>query len=373
MHWLWLYLTVAAVATVLTFVMTPLCRFFAWKYNILDKPLGEHHKQHENATPLLGGMAMLLGWLVTLLGGLVLAKTEALGAVFPEAQKAAAGISDISSLLFSIIGGALALAVMGVIDDRKPFGPFPKLFFQFLICGLVAYYPKIQISLFTTNPYLMWGMTVLWFLFIINAFNFFDNMDGLAAGIACIAAVSFAFVAGYRGQYFVATLGAATAGVSFGFYFFNRFPASIFMGDSGSHFLGYLLAVMGSLTLFYHPDSTPTAAPVFIPLFILALPIFDAFAVIIIRRHLGTPIFHGDHNHMSHRFLKMGLEPKVAVLMVHLISMTISLAALQLLWAGIKGVILVFLQTACVLVFVSMLHMRYHDVKQEVEDDETAE
>jgi UDP-GlcNAc:undecaprenyl-phosphate GlcNAc-1-phosphate transferase len=349
-------LATAGVATGLSIAATACFRKLAWKIEFLDRPLGEMHKKHEHAIPLMGGMAILTAWALTLAAG-VIGATQLPHLMPTSITVYADGVREILPVFLVIAGGGAALAVMGLIDDKRPLGPFVKLGLQILICGVVACYPKLRITLFWSQPIVTWCLTLFWFLFIINAFNFFDNMDGLSSGIAVIAALLFAVVAGLREQYFVATLAAVTAGSALGFYFYNRSPASIFMGDSGSHFLGYLLAVLGSLTVFYDPKADQTVAAVLIPLFVLALPVFDTFAVIVIRTRAGKPIYHGDHNHISHRFVKMGYDRKTAVRLVHLLALAIGLGALPLLWLSTTGALLVLAQAGAMLTLVSILHM----------------
>ena len=346
---------IVIAATILTVLVTPIYRMLSWKLGVLDRPLGEFHKKHAEATPLLGGMAMLSSWLVTVFVGLW--SIQFFQRYLPEwIVKQIPGILQVRPLLFVIAGGALALTIMGLIDDKRPFGPFLKLFLQVLICSCVALYPQLRITFFMKSQFFTWLITVGWFIVVINAFNFFDNMDGLASGVSVIAAVLFTIIAGVRNQFFVAALGAATAGSALGFYMFNRYPASIFMGDSGSHFLGYTLSVIGTLTSFYNVDVSPTPAPILIPILILGVPIFDVFAVTVIRLKSGKPIYSGDHNHISHRFRQMGADHKTAVVLVHLLSLAIGLGALTLLWLEAKGAVVVLIQSAIMLTLVTLLH-----------------
>ena len=181
-------------------------------------------------------------------------------------------------------------------------------------------------------------------------------MDGLAVGTATIAFSFFAIVAAMRGQYFVAALGSACAGASLGFWFYNHSPATIFMGDSGSHLLGYLLATIGCMVTYYKTGSGESSPfSVLIPLFILGLPLFDAAAVTVIRFKIGKPFYIGDHNHISHRFLKIGMSRKMAVLMVHLLCLIIGMGGLPLLWGDERTVIVVLVQSATILLLVSIL------------------
>ncbi len=355
MKWWIIYFLVGGCATGVTLITTPICRNISWKLDILDIPLGEFHKKHGESTPLLGGIAMLISWIITVYGGLLYCIK--LQHILPdELVYRIPGILSVQPLLYVITAGGIALTIMGLIDDKKPLGPLVKFILQFVICSIVAIYPKIRVTIFVESPVLTWIITVCWFMFIINAFNFFDNMDGLASGMAFIASILFTLVAAFGNQIFVAALGAATAGAALGFYFYNRHPASIFMGDSGSHFLGYMLAVIGTLTMFYHPSTSPTLAPLLIPILVLAVIIFDTFAVVIIRLKKRLPIYCGDHNHISHRFHDMGVSKKQAVFIVHMLALSIGLGAITLMWLESKGVILVLIQSAAMLLLVVILH-----------------
>ena len=357
MNWYLLYLFIGLTAALVSALTTPFCRRLSWRINWLDRPLGEFHKKHDRITPVLGGLAMLIAWLFIIFGG-YLAASLLLPRLPREVADAIHGLRDpeLRRLLLVIALGGIMLCLLGMIDDKRPLGPFVKLGLQVLLCSVVASYPHLQVKLFVAHPLLNWGVTLFWFIFIINAFNFFDNMDGLAAGVAVIASALFAVVAALRGQFFVAALGATTAGTALGFYLHNCAPATIFMGDAGSHFLGFMLAVQGTLTKFYLDDQSPTIMPMFIPLLILALPIFDTFAVVLIRLQIGKPIYSGDHNHISHRFRRLGMGPGQAVGMVHLLALAIGLGGVAMLWLPGPGAILISLQVVAMLTLVSFLH-----------------
>ncbi len=356
MFWFLLYVFIGLMAMMITALTTPWWGKLSWKLNILDTPLGEFHKRHSRATPVLGGMAMLLGWSLTVVGGILVMELAApilpseLGVQVPQ-------FLTVKEILYVIIGGATMISIMGLYDDVKPLGPSLKFLLQFLICGSVAVYPQIRITLFMETPVVTWLLTVSWYLLVINALNFTDNMDGMASGLAFIGALVFTLVAALQHQFLVAALGAATSGVALGFYLHNCSPATIFMGDSGSHFLGFSLATIAIMTSFYRPADSPTLTPLLIPLFALAVPLFDAIAVIIIRLRAGKPIYHGDHNHISHRFQQMGMDKKTAVFLVHLLAMSIGIGALPLLWMETRGVILVLIQTLCILTLVTIMQI----------------
>lgn len=353
MNWWLIYLAVLLFALALSSIITPICRSLAKKWNFLDHPLGEFHKRHDQAMPVLGGLAMVVSWTITILLGLyiIIAKP----AILPEnIQQILLGISNVQNKLIVIMSGGILFCLLGMYDDKKPIGPLKKLIAQLFICSFVAAY-GVRISFFWHHPAITFSLTVFWLMFIVNAINFFDNMDGLAAGTAGIAAMLFLLAAGIREQYFVAILAAATSGVALGLYIYNSSPATIFMGDAGSHFLGYLLAVIGGLITYYKTDNTMTPFPVLIPLFVLALPIFDLLAVMFIRKKTNQPIYVGDHNHISHRFVSMGFQKGTAVFLVHLMSFTIGIGAIALLDASATQTLLLLAQALSLLIFVSIL------------------
>mgnify|MGYP000562456625 CR=1 FL=1 len=359
--WWQMYILVAVVAATGSFIITAFGRRLAPKLGFLDKPLNEAHKRHEAPMPVFGGVTMFLAWGITLISGLALSGTFH-SLISSRIQEYLPGIQTLMPQLVLIASAAAAIMLLGMADDRWGLGAFPKFAGQFLICAIVAALGP-RITLFWENPFLTWGITVFWLLVIINAINFFDNMDGLAGGVVLIATALFTLVAGLRGQHFVATLGASTAGVVAGFLPHNTPPARIFMGDAGSHFLGLILGIQGTLTTFYMPGETQTGAPLLIPLLILGVPLFDLCAVIVIRLHYNRPLHIGDHTHISHRFAKMGLTRGKAVLLVHLLMFTIGAGAITLLWLPPAGTVIIFLQALAVLTVVSMLqsYTRKHE------------
>ncbi|NOY80495.1 MAG: undecaprenyl/decaprenyl-phosphate alpha-N-acetylglucosaminyl 1-phosphate transferase [Kiritimatiellaeota bacterium] len=361
MRWWHVYLEVWGLSLGLATVLTWMGRRLAPRFGFMDRPSSEAHKGHGRSTPVLGGLAMFLAWTTTIAAGLLLSAvgpglvSDAIAAYLP-------GVQTVLPQLVCIGLGAAALVGLGLVDDRRALDPLTKLIGQFCVAGAVACWGGVRVTFFFQNPLITWALTTFWILCVINAMNFFDNMDGLAGGMAAIAALFFLFVAGLRQQYFVAILAASVCGTACGFLVFNHPPATIFMGDAGSHFLGYLLAIIGALTTFYTPTegagpASPTLAPVLIPPLVLALPLFDLGAVIAIRLRRRRPVYIGDHAHISHRFRNMGLSSGQAVLVVHLLGLVTGAAAVTLLWMPPAGTVLVFLQVAAMLAVVTLLHV----------------
>ena len=353
MSWNILYIAAWLAAAILATVTTAICRKIAPRLGFVDKPKQEAHKSHKAPTPVLGGLGMVSAWLLVIIGGLAVAKlvpSIAGGRIAPFLD----GINAILPKMLAIMLGGTAFSILGMCDDKNAFSAKFKFLWQFVIAGCVAA-SGIRVFLFVENPIFGWCVTVMWIVTIVNVLNFLDNMDGLAGGIAAIAAFFFFFIAAIRGQHFVSMLSAVTGGVAIGFLMHNRPPAKIFMGDGGSHFLGFCLAVTGLLTTFYLPNESPTPAPVLIPLLVLSLPLFDAVAVVIIRMRLHLPIYVGDNRHISHRFVQLGLTRPQAVLLVCLLCLIQGAGATTLLWLPAYGFFLILLQTIALFSLVSII------------------
>jgi UDP-GlcNAc:undecaprenyl-phosphate GlcNAc-1-phosphate transferase len=201
-------------------------------------------------------------------------------------------------------------------------------------------------------------ITVLWIAAISNAFNFLDNMDGLSAGIACVASIAFLATALSIGQYFVAGMLALLIGSLLGFLWFNFAPAKIFMGDSGSLLIGLLLGVLTTLTTYLPPERTWGAGwyAVLAPVIVLALPLYDLIVVSLIRIRRGKSPFVGDTNHFSHRLVARGMTRRTAVICLYFITAATSVAAIVLPHVQNRyAALLIFVQTLLVLGVVALL------------------
>jgi UDP-GlcNAc:undecaprenyl-phosphate GlcNAc-1-phosphate transferase len=354
MNWWMVYFLVWITAALASVGLTWVARAAGRRIGFVDRPHREEHKQHGEAVSMLGGVGIFAAWLFTVFAGYFLAPLFA-GWVSPGVGAYLDSLHVALPRLLCIMGAGAGLLILGLVDDWRPLGAGSKLAAQLLLAAVAATC-GLRITLFAHYPLLAWAATVVWILLVVNAVNFFDNMDGLAAGTAAISAFIFLVVAVVGEQYFVAVLAAVTCGAASGFLVFNRPPATIFMGDAGSHFLGYMLAAIGTMVTFYTPAASPTPAPLLIPLLALALPIFDAFAVVTIRLRYRRPIYLGDQRHISHRFVQMGLRKGPAVLVIHLLSFAIGTGALALLWLPPFGTVIVLGQALALLALTSILH-----------------
>ncbi len=342
----------------LSLLFTPFFRWVARKTNFMDCPKTELHKGHRKATPLLGGAAMFTSWLVALGGGYLAIRLTNAGQYSPDIAAHEAGLQSIGPRLAVVLLGALLIVLMGMWDDRKPLGAGTKFLGQFLVALLVTTWGGLHIDTFASLPLLNRGLTIFWYMLLFNAINFFDNMDGLAVGTVTIAMGLFATVAAINGQFFVASFAALNCGVGLGFWYYNHSPATIFMGDSGSHFLGYLAATTSILVSYYNPVAQSAFLAILIPFFILAVPLFDTAAVVLIRARKGKPFWIGDHNHISHRFEKMGLSRRCAVLLVHLLTLILGLGVLPACWGSLGTAAVLVAQGMLILCVISILHYK---------------
>jgi UDP-GlcNAc:undecaprenyl-phosphate GlcNAc-1-phosphate transferase len=295
------YLAVFILSFIVVGALTPLMRKVAIKNSIFDIP-NSTHKSHALPTPYLGGIAIMLGVvLVSLLA--VLLSSDLLGNL---------------NLLLSVLIPALLLGLIGLWDDLKSLPAYPRLFAQSAVGVCVS------IILITTgtlgNPtgsiVLDVILTVIWIVGICNSINFFDNMDGGAAGAVAFSSLGLAFLAWNLEQSLLAGLALVTAGATFGFLIWNKSPAKIYMGDAGALFLGVLLA---TLVIRLDPITQSRAISLSIPLLLLALPILDTTTVVISRLRSGISIFQGGQDHLSHRLVNKGLTRKSAVIVLWLL------------------------------------------------------
>ena len=317
-----IYALALFAAAIIAAFSLPLWRKVCRRVGLIDDP--GHRKIHHTAIPLAGGLAVFTGILLPILIA-VSFPTER----FADRAAVAAldyGIGARKLQLAAIIGGAFGMLLIGILDDRWELKPALKFAGQLLIALLVAA-AGVRITLFIPSVAFSYFITVFWILTIINAFNFMDNMNGLCGGLGAIASFQFATVAAANGQYLVATFALLVAGALLGFLPYNFPKASVFLGDSGSHLVGYLLAVLGILPHFYSAGNQQVAA-VFSPLLILAMPLMDLLSVVIIRWRMGKPFYIGDTNHLSHRLVRQGLSPARTVLIIWLMAAAIGTVAM---------------------------------------------
>jgi UDP-GlcNAc:undecaprenyl-phosphate/decaprenyl-phosphate GlcNAc-1-phosphate transferase len=305
----------------------PLWRKWCLHTNLVDDPRdGKNYdapKIHSGAIPLAGGFAVLTGILLPLLVGAIFIKFNIVKISFTDLI--AHGFEKRGTELLALAFGAIAITILGWFDDKHELKPLPKLAGQFLIALLIAIACK-RITLFVHSEVFSYAITILWILTVVNAFNFMDNMNGLCAGLGAISAFIFALIAAANGEYLVALMGFLMCGALVGFLPYNFPNARAFLGDAGSHLVGYLLAVMAILPHFYNKHN-PHPLAVFAPLLVLAIPLIDLAQVSLFRTLNKKPFWIGDTNHLSHRLTRLGLSRTRAVLLLWLITAIIGAIA----------------------------------------------
>jgi UDP-GlcNAc:undecaprenyl-phosphate GlcNAc-1-phosphate transferase len=307
------YALLLGAGIVLALLLTPGARALGRRWGIVDVPT--QRKIHTESVPRVGGIS------VTLAAMLALAGTAALGA---------ADVDEVQSWMPALLGGLLVFGV-GLWDDLRPVRPGTKLVFQVAgACVAVALGVRIDhVTLFDTTlglGLLAAPLTIVWIVGVTNAFNLMDGLDGLATGLAIIAAGTCAVVSIIRGDVQGGLLLVAFLGALCGFLPYNFNPATIFLGDSGSLVVGYVLAVTAITGL----QKGATALAVAVPLLIFALPISET-VLSVVRRTLGHGVRHvfaPDRGHMHHRLLGLGLSHRNAVLLLYVVSLSLSLLAL---------------------------------------------
>lgn len=328
-----------------TLSLTPVIRKISIHRGWVDAP--SDRKVHVAAMPRLGGVAIYIGFLFALLF-LWFFPNNVIRRIYEE------------PLLIWITLGSVPVFLMGVWDDFKHLNPFLKLAVQ-IAAASITYFGGIQINELATP----WGtvyalgilsfpVTIFWFILVINALNLIDGLDGLAAGVSLFATLSLLLVSLLNGNIAVAFGLAALAGACLGFLRYNFNPASIFMGDGGSYFLGYMLASLGILGSM----KSQTTVAILIPIIALGVPLMDTLLAPVRRFIIGKGLFQPDKNHFHHCLLKKGFSHRKAVLIIYVITFFMGVFALISVHAADKYVGLFFLVLA-LLLFLGIRQLGY--------------
>ena len=310
------YVLAFSLALIVALVITPGVIWLAGKTGALDAP--DARKVHKQPIPRIGGL------------GIYLAFVLAIGGV----MSSAALDTEISKGLTGLLLGGTMIVALGLIDDYKNLPAKVKLLGQIIAASVLVIGFDVRID-FISDPfgdyfffeeYFAIPATIFWIVGITNTVNLIDGLDGLAAGVATIASITIFLVALQQGFIFVAVITAALAGSAMGFLYYNFNPARIFMGDTGSMFLGFILSgvsVIGAV------KSAATIALI-VPVLALGLPILDTTFAIVRRYRGGVPIFKPDKGHLHHRLLALGFSQRQAVLLMYVISALLGLSAVAM-------------------------------------------
>lgn len=343
-----------AVAAVLSYFFTPPVKNFAHKVGAIDVPK-DARRMHKKPIPRLGGLAIYGGFLCSIL-------------IFGQLDE---------TMLCVLLGAAIIVA-LGIFDDVLALGAKLKFVVQIVAAAIPVCIGDLQIGLFTNlnplsdTPFVHLGIlavpaTIIWIVGITNAVNLIDGLDGLAVGVSSIAAITMLAVALLTGNMPIAITMAALAGACIGFMPYNLNPAKIFMGDTGSTFLGYILATVSIMGLFKFYAVISFA----VPFLILGLPIFDTANAIIRRVAAGRSPMSPDRGHVHHKLIDMGFNQKQAVAILYAISATLGLTAVVLTSSGeVKAIVLLLAVLAAILVGACIIYGAEHWSKHASENKE---
>ncbi len=325
-------LAVLLLSFIIAFVLTPFARKLAIKTRALDIPRDDR-RMHSKPIPLLGGLAIFVATTITILAvkfiflPMTLNYLEASAIEYNHLEI----IVGMHKLNAALVGGCL-IFIVGLIDDYNEMKPWMKFLCQ-IGCASIVYFMGIKVNLIfghtfgaegTFNMILTFLFTIIWIVGITNTINLIDGLDGLAAGVTAIASVAIAYTAYIHGMYTVTLAMLALAGSALGFLPFNFHPAKIFMGDSGSLYLGFMLATISMIG----PVKSATIVATIVPVLVLGVPIFDVVFAILRRLINKKPIMKADKAHLHHRMMATGLGVKRSVLMLYGISGIMGIAAI---------------------------------------------
>jgi UDP-GlcNAc:undecaprenyl-phosphate GlcNAc-1-phosphate transferase len=303
------YFTLFVLTYSIVGLLTPVMRKVAISKQILDKPTSAH-KSHTQAVPYLGGVAILIGVILVSYSALIIN-----------------GVTGNNFwLATSVLAPAVVMGLVGLWDDIKNLPPLPRFIGQ-SIAGLVVAILLVigkNVANPTGSTYIDVVITVIWVVGICNSINFFDNLDGGAAGTVAISAIFLTHLALSNGQSFIAALAVVVAGGTLGFLIWNRTPARIYMGDAGALFLGVLLA---TLMIRLNPDTKTQVASFATPILLLAIPILDTSVAVFSRLRRGISPFQGGKDHLSHRLIRLGISRKIAAILLWMLSILFGLLA----------------------------------------------
>ena len=305
------YFAILFFALLIAFISTPIFKIIAIKLKLYDYPGGR--KLQENPVAYLGGLAILTP--ITFGSTIFLFSSNT--------------ISLKQELFLGLIIPGVLIAFVGLLDDIWQLPPWPRFLSQTIvgvITSFMLYLSGSGVMLFK-NEIINSTVTIVWVVSLMNAFNFIDNMDGLATSISIISALSLFYFAYYNNQYLLASFSIAILASCLGFLFWNKSPASIYLGDAGSLYLGFLLAAI-SIRLDMSVKNTSLSAVILILIF--AVPILDITQVVVTRLIRGVSPFNGGRDHLSHLLLKLGLREKEVLFVLVLISIFCSTIAVIL-------------------------------------------
>lgn len=338
------------VSMLISFIATPLVKKLAYKIGAVDVPK-DNRRMHDHPIPRMGGLAIFIGCVVSIL-------------LFADVDRSLRGI---------LIGACIIVAV-GVVDDAHPLGAGVKFILQ-IVAALIAVWHGVVIQtianpfFFGDNPYWNFGIwavpiTVIWIVAVTNSVNLIDGLDGLADGVSTIGALTMLIIALMMGDLEIAVITAALVGACVGFIPYNRNPAKIFMGDTGSTFLGFMLGTVSVIGLF----KLYAMISFIVPFIILGFPIFDTVSAFTRRILKGQNPMKADRSHTHHKLIDMGMNQKQAVATLYMVAGVLGLCAVMIVSTGYVKVILsvaALIATACTVARIARYPHNHHHPAEE--------
>ncbi len=353
-------LSIVIGSFVISVILTALARRLALKLDMVARPQADRY--HRTVIPLGGGMGVFGTLLLCMIGPLILIRVplvaERLSGLIGSLGVSMDDFVKRSNELWGMLLCTSGLFVLGFVDDRKGLGPFIKLAIQFIIALSATVWAGVRVEFFIDNALLTRLLSAVWIVLLINVFNFLDNMDGASAGIAVIVSGILYVGAATSGQIFVGGLILIVMGTLLGFLVFNFPPAKMFMGDSGSLVIGFLVAILSLRTTYYHQADSGAWYPILLPLIALAVPLYDFASVTTLRISQGKSPFVGDTQHFSHRLKRHGLTDTQTVLTLYLATLCTGLGATFLYQVNLIGALLIFLQTVMILGIIAIFESK---------------
>ena len=332
------YFLLFLASFILVGFLTPLMRKIAIAIDVVDKP-NSPHKSHKKSVPYLGGVAIIIG--------------------IVSITYASSLISDFTQNIFwlatSVLVPAVILGLIGLIDDIRNLSPWPRFIAQSVAAIFTA------ALLITTDNFgnptgsriFDVAITTMWIVGICNAINFFDNLDGGAAGTVAVTSLGLALLSIHSQQYLITAMSVVTLGSMLGFLIWNKNPARIYMGDAGALFLGILISV---LTIRLKPLTTTNLGAYATPVLLLAIPVMDTSVAVISRLRRNISPFQGGMDHLSHRLIRLGLTRKVTAVILWILSCIFCVFSLALTFTNYsEKIILIFACTLWLLISIFFL------------------
>ena len=356
------YFTVLMAAALASFLLTPLVRRIAFSAGAVDIP--DYRKVHEGIMPRMGGLGVFIAFFIPWFG------------LFFLDNALTADLAHEETRFASLAVGCCFILAIGIYDDIAGAKAVVKLLFQTFV-AVMLYYGGFRIETLS-NPFgesfqlgiMSLPFSVLWIVGLTNAINLLDGIDGLVSGVTACISLALALINIYSGNKLVAILALGLAGACVGFLPYNFSPARIFLGDSGSLFIGLVLSCIGMMSLF----KAATASFILVPIILFGLPIFDTTSVMITRARMGYSIFRPDKSHVHHRLLRLGLNHSQAAFFLYTVAATLGFVAVVL---SIQQSVEMFLGTGAVVMVVVViigwmwrLRIRRTSAQPEPQDDE---